>query len=143
MEFKKENKCPAHLVRPDEKDWTIRTWTDSWVTKSGANSIQANLDGLDANGKGTIKVTQFHPVNGDKQFQEQIIQIKLFGAVVDGKLQEHEQTFHLRQADSTDIESTAPFKPKAALLNSGNLGYARVFLDADSIQFFVTNLQKI
>jgi aminopeptidase N len=35
------------------------------------------------------------------------------------------------------------FKPVAALLNSGNLGYARVLLDGDSLKFFLANFDKI
>jgi hypothetical protein len=45
------------LIRPEQKDWTIRTFTDSWVTKAGANKIEANIDDIGSNGKGIIKVT--------------------------------------------------------------------------------------
>jgi|TARA_B110001450_G_C17337459_1_gene366055 hypothetical protein len=43
----------------------------------------------------------------------------------------------------TLFECTSPFKPIAALLNSGNIGYARVILDTPTIKFFMGNMQKV
>jgi|TARA_B110001450_G_C17337459_1_gene366056 hypothetical protein len=45
------------LIRPFIKNWNIKSWIDSWVLFAGANSIFANLDGIDENGKGKIEVS--------------------------------------------------------------------------------------
>ena len=45
--------------------------------------------------------------------------------------------------DVTEIECTANFKPITCLVNSGNLGFARVQLDDNSIQYFLKNIGNI
>lgn len=47
------------------------------------------------------------------------------------------------QNGTTEIECTANFQPNAVLLNSGNLGYARVVLDVVSVKFFDKYLGKV
>ena len=40
-----------------DEDWSIKSWTDSWVLKAGANPIIANINGIDNEGKGIITIT--------------------------------------------------------------------------------------
>lgn len=57
----------------------------------------------------------------------------------------YEQQFTLNEEGITEFEFTAPegFKTAAVLLNSGNLGYARVLLDDKSTQYFLENLSSV
>jgi len=80
-----------------------------------------------------VKVEQFYPPQGDKVYHEQVINIKLFSS----EHQTHVQKFILKAEGMTEFKSEAPFKPVAALLNSSNLGYARVLLDSSSISYFL------
>ena len=104
----------------------IQRWTDSWLTKAGVNEVS-----VDTSKEGEIVVKQAEPRVGDKQLHEQVIQVKLFGEVSDCKIEQHVQKFKLLALPETLIKSEASFKPKAASINSGNLGYLRAILDKD------------
>ena len=74
-EFQAKGECPAHLIpgnisRPDQPNWTIKTWTDNWVLKAGANSIITDLSQIDESGTGSYKVTQGLPTHGDQTYKE-------------------------------------------------------------------------
>lgn len=91
----------------------------------------------------TVEVSQGYPAIGDKVYQQQVMQVKLFGAESDGELPEHVERFKLLNQAATSVPLKIPFEPVAALLNSGNLGYARVLLDDDSLYYFIANFDKI
>jgi len=50
-------------------DLGIAAWTESWLTKAGANELQVDFGGIDYNtGQGSIKVKQSYPCAGDKAY---------------------------------------------------------------------------
>lgn len=62
----------------------------------------------------------------------------------DGTLEEIEQPFMLQaQEETVIIENCQNMRPVAALVNSGNQGYARVLLDDSSIQYFLDNISSL
>lgn len=133
--------CQNAAAQLGRGDLDIQGWTDSWLTKSGANEIIAHLDQVENGGK--IRVQQFFPPVGDPVHRSQVIRVKLFAQDQDGNLQQHVQQFTLEAASETILDCDAPFKPEAALLNSGNLGYARVLLSEPECQFFLKHLAKV
>lgn len=69
-----------------------------------------------------------------------MIQVKLFG---EDPSQYIVQKFKLNAETFTELEVKAGFKVRAALLNSGNLGYARVLLDDQSTSYFLEKIGSI
>jgi hypothetical protein len=63
------------------------------------------------------------------------MRVKLFGNSSDQVVE-----FRLLAEKVTEVEVDCGFKPEAVLLNSGNLGYARVVLDKSSIGFFLDKI---
>ena len=83
--------CLQNAAVKNGKDMDIQSWTDSWLTKAGANEIKAHFDKVDASGNGTITIEQFYPCVGDKVYHSQVIQIKFFGS----NHESHIQKFNL------------------------------------------------
>jgi aminopeptidase N len=124
-----------------DKNVDIQAWTNSWLTKAGANEIKADYSSLDSDGQGSFTIAQFLPrveIPIEKVYQQQVMNIKFIG--------EH-QKVHIQQfmleGPQTTIESTCKFEVKAALPNSGTLGYARVLLDDASIAYFLANMKSV
>jgi hypothetical protein len=72
-------------------------------------------------------------------YHSQVLKAKFFSA--DHKV--HEQQFSLKAEGVTEFELLEGFKTAAVLLNSSNLGYARVLLDSKSTQYFLENLSTV
>lgn len=75
--------------------------------------------------------------------REQVIQVKLFGKVEGGKVETHVQKIKIEAKEETHIECTSSFKPEAALLNSGNFGYARVLINPATCSYFLSHIGKV
>jgi len=74
-EFHAKGECPVHLIpgaieRPDQPNWTIKTWTDNWILKAGANSLITDFSQINESGTGSYKVTQGLPTHGDQTYKE-------------------------------------------------------------------------
>ena len=129
----------AEAGKAEEID--IELWSSSWLTNAGVNSIQPNIQIGDEGV--TVEVNQGYPAIGDKVYQQQVMQVKLFGVENESEIVEHTKKFTLLNQTVTEVHIKIPFKPDAALLNSGNLGYARVLLDDDSLKFFIANFDRL
>lgn len=119
-------------AKEGKQDLKISEWADTWLTKSGANTLEVDFSGIDyETGQGSIKVKQGYPNVGDNIYRSQALKLWLVNKKPDGSLEEVEQEYMLKAEEETVImENCENMRPVAALVNSGTQGYARVIFDS-------------
>mmetsp|Transcript_16916 Transcript_16916/g.28639 ORF Transcript_16916/g.28639 Transcript_16916/m.28639 type:complete len:182 (+) Transcript_16916:1431-1976(+) len=126
----------------------IFEWTNKWLMKAGVTQIRAEVIEYSAETKRCrVAIHQQMPVVQsiqDKVHQEQVINVEFYSSEgPDSVLLSSCHPIRVLAQDTTEVELEIPFQPQCALLNSDNLGYARVMLDESQVNFFLGNISKI